>query len=476
MNGQHLAEAEGEPAPLHGPAGPGVAERPVGVRRVYCNRSLRLDHVRAVGFDMDYTLAIYHQRHMDELQARLTIERLVGRGYPEDLRAVPVPTDFAIRGLLVDVRRGNVLKMDRYRYVKRAYHGLHPLSRAERRELYESRRLRPGVDRYHWVDTLYSLADVAVYAGIIDHLERTGRRPDYRQLFADVRLCADEAHAGGAVNAVMERDLARYVVRDPALGTTLHRLRSAGKKLFLLTNSRPEQTEPMMAHLLDGSVPGYSSWRQFFDVIVTAARKPLFFTDRAPFTEPNDPGAPVTELRRGRVYRGGNMADFERMLGVSGTDVLYVGDHIYGDVLRANVESGWRTLMIIQEMADELHALARHEADILHADELDHLLRLTREERRATPAGNGAAGNGRMAGLANRAVELELERDRLEAAIDQSFHPYWGSLFKAGSELSSFGAQVEQYAWLYTERVSNLGGYPANHFFRSPRALMAHEL
>lgn len=462
------------------PPQPATPAQPVGVRRVYCNRSLRLDHVRAVGFDMDYTLAIYDQPSMDELQSRLTIERLVRRGYPEDLIGIRVPTEFALRGLLVDVRRGNVLKMDRYRYVKRAYHGLHPLSRAERRELYESRRLRPGVDRYHWVDTLYSLADVAVYAGIIDHLERTGRRPDYRQLFADVRLCADEAHASGEVNAELERDLARYVVRDPALGPTLHRLRSAGKKLFLLTNSRPEQTEPMMAHLLDGSVPGYASWRQFFDVIVTAARKPLFFTDRAPFAEQNDPGAPVSELRRGRVYRGGNMADFERMVGVSGTDVLYVGDHLYGDVLRANVESGWRTLMIIQELADELHALARHEGDMRHADRVDHLLRLTREERRA---GNGAAngagngtGNGRLAGLANRAMELELERDRLEAAIDHSFHPYWGSLFKAGSELSTFGAQVEQYAWLYTERVSNLGGYPANHFFRSPRALMAHEL
>ncbi len=443
-------------------------ERPLGVRRIYCNRSLRLEHVRAVGFDMDYTLAIYDQQQMDELQSRLTIARLVERGYPDDLVGIRVPTEFAIRGLLVDVRRGNVLKMDRYRYVKRAYHGLHPLSRAERRECYESRRLRPAVDRYHWVDTLYSLADVAVYAGVIDHLERTGRRPDYRQLFADVRLCADAAHASGDVNVELERDLSRYVRRDPDLGATLHRLRSAGKKLFLLTNSRPAQTEPMMAFLLDGSVPGYSSWRQFFDVIVTAARKPLFFTDRTPFTDPTDPGAVVTELRRGRVYEGGNMADFERMAGVSGTDVLYVGDHIYGDVLRANVESGWRTLMIIQELADELIAQAAHHEDIHHADTLDHALRLTREERRL--AGPGAAG------LATRAVELAFERDHLETAIDHAFHPYWGSVFKAGSELSSFGAQVEQYAWLYTERVTNLGRYPASHFFRSPRARMAHEL
>ncbi|MGD9752909.1 MAG: HAD-IG family 5'-nucleotidase [Acidimicrobiia bacterium] len=468
--------------PVNGPAldepgraldAPEAQARPAGVRRIYCNRSLRFDHVCAVGFDMDYTLAIYDQQQMDELQSRLTLQRLVERGYPDDVATIRVPTEFAIRGLLVDVGRGNVLKMDRYRYVKRAYHGLHPLSRAERRELYEARRLRPGVDRYHWVDTLYSLADVAVYAGVIDHLERTGRRPDYRQLFADVRLCADAAHASGEVNAELEIDLSRYVCRDPELGPTLHRLRSAGKKLFLLTNSRPAQTEPMMSFLLDGSVPGYGSWRQFFDVIVTSARKPSFFTDRAPFVDPADPSSPVTELRRGHVYEGGNMADFERMAAVSGTDVLYVGDHIYGDVLRANVESGWRTLMIVQEIADELAALQRHGEDVRDADELDRALRLTREERRAGGGGNGSPRHG---ALANRAVELALERDRLETVIDHSFHPYWGSLFKAGSELSSFGAQVEQYAWLYTERVSNLGRYPANHFFRSPRARMAHEL
>ena len=35
--------------------------------RVYCNRSLRLDQIEWVGFDMDYTLAIYDQREMDRL-------------------------------------------------------------------------------------------------------------------------------------------------------------------------------------------------------------------------------------------------------------------------------------------------------------------------------------------------------------------------------------------------------------------------
>jgi HAD superfamily 5'-nucleotidase-like hydrolase len=370
-----------------------------------------------------------------------------------------------------------MLKMDRYRYVKVAYHGLERLSRSQRRELYESRRLRPGVDRYTWVDTLYTLADVAVYAASIQCLERRGIDVDYRQLFADVRACADLAHASGEVNAALEADFERYLRRDPHLAPTLHHLRNAGKRLFLLTNSRAAQTEPIMSYLLDDAMTGYGSWRDYFDVIITSAGKPAFFQGRKAFKLVEEggavgaPDATVEHFCPGELYEGGNIVDFERLVGTSGTEVLYVGDHIYGDVLRANVESGWRTLMVIQEMADELAAMERHSEDIRRVDELDLALRLTREERHLVGPTSGAG-----PGLSQRATDLERRRDDLEAAIGQAFHPYWGSLFKAGTELSSFAAQVEQYAWLYTERVSNLGAYPATHFFRSPRALMAHEV
>jgi HAD superfamily 5'-nucleotidase-like hydrolase len=448
-----------------------MSEAPPPIGRVYCCRSLRLDHVRMVGFDMDYTLAIYNQPEMDQLQIRATLQRLVERGYPDELAELQCPTDFPIRGLLVDVRRGNVLKMDRYRYVKVAYHGLEQLSRAQRRELYESRRLRPGVDRYTWVDTLYTLADVAVYAASIQCLERRGLDVDYRQLFADVRACADLAHASGEVNATLESDFDRYLRRDPELGRALDHLRAADKQLFLLTNSRAAQSEPIMRYLLDDALPDYGSWRDYFDVVITSAAKPTFFQSRKPFGVVGEPAAMVDRLSPGVVYEGGNIIDFERLVGRSGTEVLYVGDHIYGDVLRANVESGWRTVMIIQEMAEEMAALSAHGPDIVALDALDLELRLAHDELRAAAAGDRSG----LATLAERAARLERERDEFERRIDAAFHPYWGSLFKAGTELSSFGAQVEQYAWLYTERVSNLRHYSPLHFFRSPRALMAHE-
>ena len=37
--------------------------------------------------------------------------------------------------------------------------------------------------------------------------------------------------------------------------------------------------------------------------------------------------------------------------------VLYVGDHIYGDILRSKKTLGWRTMLVIPELETELSIL-----------------------------------------------------------------------------------------------------------------------
>ena len=483
------------PAPEFASPTGSVFPPPAG-RRVYCNRNLRLDQVRAVGFDMDYTLAIYRQAEMDRLSIEATVSKLVDRGYPEEMRTMSYRTDFPIRGLLIDRKLGNVLKMDRYRYVKTAYHGFRKLSREERRHAYHTRRLRPGTGRYHWVDTLYSLSEVAVYAAAIEHLEARGKTIDYGQLFTDIRECADLSHQDGSILDVVVQDLPRYVERDPELGVLFHKLRSAGKRVFLLTNSQPEYTDAMMSYLLDDALEEYPSWRNYLDYICTGSKKPSFFTGKAPFIEVATQNE-TRALERGRVYLGGNIVDLERSLGFAGDEVLYVGDHIYGDVLRAKKESTWRTAMIIQEMDAELRVLREHAVSFERADALEQTrgavqdqlreqqARLKRAERKLNEHEEGAE---KVSWEAKRVLhrrsidrlraqlkELDAERLVLDDALDLAFHPFWGSVFKAGSEVSSFGNQVEQYAGIYTSRASNLAQYSPMHYFQSPRHRMPHE-
>ena len=368
-----------------------------------------------------------------------------------------------------------------------------------------------------WIDTLFGLPEVSIFAAAVDAADagamgQRAPRRDYATLYRDIRAVVDEAHADGSLKARVVEDLPTYLELDPHLGPALHRLRSAGKRLFLLTNSGAAYTDAVMNYVLPKAAE-YSSYARYFDWVVTDARKPSFFTGRAVFREVLRGGAlgsPAESLERGRVYAGGHLAALEEQLGVSGDGVLYVGDHIYGDVLRAKKESAWRTMMIVQEMEDELAAIAEvasWETELeVHQAQRDGLLDAIHEQTAAVRTlegrlrdldrdrGPGAPDEGdeivalraKLAAdrarhkkasdrLRTRLRRLDADRENLEGRVSAAFHPRWGSLFKAGSELSSFGHQVEVFACAYTSRVSNLLAYSPTHYFHSPRDRMPHE-
>ena len=486
--------------PLDGFSGKEEPTRIPRTRRVFVNRNLKMSSIDWVGFDMDYTLAIYNQAEMDKLSIEATLAKLALRGYPSDIARIDYKLDFPIRCLLIDKRFGHVLKMDRFKVVQKGYHGLRELSKDEIRALYQSKKIRPTTARYHWIDTLYALSEATLYVGIVEALEHKGIAVDFAQLFTDIRECIDEAHRDGTILDRVQADLPRFVDRDPALAQTLHKLRSAGKKLFLLTNSRWPFTEKMMTHLLGGAMPEYPSFRHYFDVVIVAAQKPAFFQERRPLMQHDTSGEvrpAVLPLERGVIYEGGNLHDLERALQVTGDRILYVGDHIYGDVLRAKKETAWRTAMIIQEMEAEVraHEGCREEhkksAELeAKREELEDQLRYYQQRykeltRRLEDGANGATPQIEVdRSRVKRAVErvrgllraVDAEASQIEREIDRRFHPYWGSLLKESSETSSFGDQVEEYACIYTSRVSNLLAYSPLQYFRSPRDLLPHEL
>ncbi len=498
-------------------SGPGIPR----ARRVFCNRDLRMSQIAWCGFDMDYTLAIYDQPEMDRLSIEATIKKLIARGYPSFVAEIPPALHFPVRGLLIDKRYGHILKMDRYKHVCKGFHGFRELSKDEIRLLYHSKKIRPATPRYHWIDTLYALSEASLYAALVDALESRNHAIDYARAFTDIRECIDEAHRDGTILDAVAADLPRFVKRDPDLAPTLHKLRSAGKKIFILTNSRWSYTDRMMTYLLGGAMGEYPSWRNFFDVVVVAATKPAFFQERRPLMELD--GAKVLPaafpLERGKVYQGGNLQDFERALGVSGDQVLYVGDHIYGDILRSKKDSAWRTVMIMQELETEIVAYesCRADFDRVHQledarerleDELRFYQGRYKELSRAIDGGGRADRPSESSlrvhtaatkpnGTPTPVSELEGERHRVKRAVDHvrarlrqveaelevlvrgtdaRFHSFWGSLLKEGNEQSSFGAQVEEYACLYTSRVSNLFSYSPQQHYRSPRDVMAHEI
>ena len=66
------------------------------------NRNLRMRKIQMIGFDMDYTLALYHTA-IEFLAVELTLKSLVDKhGYPEEILEFEYEPDFAIRGLVID--------------------------------------------------------------------------------------------------------------------------------------------------------------------------------------------------------------------------------------------------------------------------------------------------------------------------------------------------------------------------------------
>ncbi|MBD3857923.1 MAG: HAD family hydrolase, partial [Acidobacteria bacterium] len=111
----------------------GLEQVPPG-RQIYSNRTLNLRTIRAIGYDMDYTLVhyradVWEQRVYDRLK-----EMFVADGWPiEDLEFDPA---LVIRGLVIDTDLGNIVKANRFGYVMRAAHGTRPMTFEDQRDVY----------------------------------------------------------------------------------------------------------------------------------------------------------------------------------------------------------------------------------------------------------------------------------------------------------------------------------------------------
>jgi len=486
---------------LSGPHGAHHREVP-RAREVFVNRNLRMDRIEAVGFDMDYTIAMYHLQRLETLAFRMTLARMIAAlGYPASVGTLQYDPEFVIRGVVVDKLHGNIFKMDRHNHVGRCYHGRRPLPPDEMRRLYRGEKVHLSSPRFAWIDTLFALPEACLFAEVIELLEGQGGTVDYAKLFDDIRESIDTVHRDGSLKAEVKKDLARYVVRDPELGPALHKLRSGGKKLFLLTNSLFDYTDAVMRFVLDDQLAEYPSWRNYFDTVVTGAAKPAFFSEKRALYVLGPDGAragEATALERGRVNEGGDLGTFERLMGISGDRILYVGDHIYGDILRSKKSSLWRTCMVVEELERELAWIERNNQTLAELSRLEELRVRVEDEiavhrsglnlldRRLEREPPNWPERPRVTEERKRQKqELELLRracreadatvEALERRLEEGLNPYWGLTFKEGNENSRFGEQIEVYACIYTSRVSNLVFYSPMQYFRSPRAVMPHE-
>jgi len=443
-------------------------------RKIFALRNIHFRDVLAVGFDMDYTLSHYRSPEIDELAFRKASQLLVGeRGYDARLLSIPYDPSFAIRGLVLDGLRGNLLKLSIERMVVRACHGSQPLDREAIDAAYGRRRLSASAKGFRSIDTLFEIPESYLYAVLVDGKERGWiTNKDFLDLFQDVRWAIDTAHRNGDMKAEILANRAFYILQDPELPAALDRWKRAGKKLFVVSNSEWHFTNGVLSYLLDGQDPARPSWEDYFDLVVTSSRKPVFFEEAQ---------AAIPTEGHLKAFTGGNAGWLENQLQAFGEEILYVGDHIYGDILRSKKSVSWQTLLLIPELgatlqrledlADDLQLFLQTETQRRRSEVRVSLLedKLTRNREHRHLLGP------RLSPEALRALDLEasqlreemesskerlMEQEAFVAALDKqleaAFNLRWGSIFRDGYQQTRFADQIQQYASAYTGRISNL--------------------
>ena len=437
---------------------------------IYTNRVLNLSQIKAIGFDMDYTLVEYHTRQFEAYVHQSVLECLVKhKGYTKEILSLSFDYDQVIQGLVIDRSAGNILKLSRFGKVKQAFHGTKELTYSEIKRIYNNRVIELNDRNIQSLDTSFSIANGVLFLQLVDLINAEKIPATYTKLSYDIKEMIDLIHRDGSLKQEIINNKKKYVIQNPKTAEYLERLKKDGKKLLLITNSDYLYSNKMMEYAFDPYLKEHKSWRDLFQVVITFAMKPRFFTGSAPFLKVN-PDTGLMENYEGSVesgiYQGGNANQLQADIGIEGEDFLYLGDHIFGDVVSIKKTCNWRTALVLSPLKEEMQGIQKSstlQAEITSLMEQkikhEHLLK-TQNDRSQMVAIN----------------ELNAKISDRVQQIKQFFNPNWGELMRAGAEESRFADQVEKYACVYMERVSDLNEYTSDFYFRPLRRYLPHEL
>ncbi|CAG5929001.1 unnamed protein product [Menidia menidia] len=283
---------------------------------------------------------------------------------------------------------------------------------------------------------------------------------------------SDYKYTDGTLKEKTVENLEKYVVKDGKLPLLLSRMNEVAK-VFLATNSDYKYTDKIMTYLFDfphGPKPGYPHrpWQSYFDLILVDARKPLFFGEGTVLRQVDTTtgrlkiGTYTGPLQHGIVYSGGSSDIVCDLLGAKGKDIVYIGDHIFGDILKSKKRQGWRTFLVIPELAQELHVWTDKSSLFEELQGLDVFLAELYKH---------------LDSSSNERPDISTIQRRVKKVTHDMDMCYgmMGSLFRSGSRQTLFASQVMRYADLYAASFINLLYYPFSYLFRAAHVLMPHE-
>jgi HAD superfamily 5'-nucleotidase-like hydrolase len=453
--------------------------------KVFVNRILNMKKIKMIGLDMDHTLIRYHSEHFETLVYQLIKNQLVDiKNYPERIKKLTFNYHEAIRGLVIDCKHGNILKLSRYGAIRQSYHGTKQIGFSEQHKIYRSIYVDLSDPNYMAIDTAFSIAFCVLYGQLVDLKdELQDKMPSYQSIAQDVQYCVDKVHSDGSLKSIIVSHMKKYVVKEKAVVIGLKHFIHYGKKIFILTNSDYAYTKVLLDYAINPYLTDGQTWHDLFEIVITSANKPRFFYDNLRFLSINPLDGTMTNTQNKIVpgiYQGGNAKKFTEDLAIAGDEILYIGDHIYGDILRLKKDCNWRTALVVDELGEEIAAQRRAlptEIKITAAMKTKTALEQKYVNLCTQSIDEDSTQyDNKIHQLQTKLLDIDAQITKLLQEQSVFYNPKWDRVFRAGAEESYFAYQVERFACIYMEKLSDFLDHSPITYFRANRRILPHDI
>jgi hypothetical protein len=190
-------------------------------------RALDLSLIEAVGFDLDHTLALYDDHAVNLLAAEETVPFLEDVGH----RNASYPTENVTntaRGLSMDLRHGNVLKIGAGGQVILARRGERWLSEAEISAIYDGHDPADEATTWH-VNSPFDIPTLWFFSTLGPRIRDPKDTAYASRVLSDIRRSLDRSHTHGELKRHIRRDMPRYVSAPPGGAHRTRALETGGQ-------------------------------------------------------------------------------------------------------------------------------------------------------------------------------------------------------------------------------------------------------
>ena len=454
--------------------------KPQNPHSVYANTIVDLSEIGVYGLDYDYTLVRYTPALLEEIYNSSKVALINKLRYPRGLSQMPFNIKFATRGLHYDIVEGILMKIDGTHRIElsTAYIGHRPVKVEEIIRIYGSTHVPISFmnDSYgnaprqkrlvHFIDN-FSTAEMALLSDVAEFFLHHDIPYDPIILYTDVHNAVREVHVKHQLHDAIVNNVEKFIEKPSKITHFMERLKNAGKKTFLVSNSPFYFIDAGLKYLT-----GNSDWNEMFDLIITDAGKPDFYTQKRPFRllaedRRHMKWVTVSDFTHGEIYCQGNVHDLMEYSGWRGSEVLYFGDHMYSDLVDPVLKFGWRSGAIIPDLEREINRINMEE----YQKSLSLVLQLEQLVVKYTPLIDST-------GASEESHLLELWRNELEKErtfSKETFNKQFGSIFRTIHGSTYFSRRLARFADIYTARVDNLLNYSLSQIFYTRRISLPHE-